>query len=198
MTTMATDFLDEVERSLKEQHPVYLSGEGFEATFESRILSHSQSQITLQNSVPYTMISRVMAGRQCSLQLGRCRLFSDSPLSSDGLNLIMSCSRSEKYGETRGAERFPFSSKESVFCQFHNPYDPPTLLKKKVTDMSAGGLSLVSRRGTKLFSKETPLRDLEILVDGKTYKKANGRVVYQRQLLDLQGRAFDQIGIQFT
>ena len=182
--------------ALRSKQSVFISGDALAITFQTTINSVKSDHLLLNNKIIPRYIGVFMNSHAFSLQVGMIRFQSDH-LDSDGESIVFPLKDDSVIEETRQAERFYFTTDERVVVEILNPFDGETKVTKSVMDMSATGLSLRTSFESRLFQPDTFLPNLRILVDGELYKKAHGRVVYRRKLMDLNGQIRSQVGIKF-
>lgn len=188
---------DLFERTVSSRTPVYLSGDGVNITFQTRITSVADGVCVLHNTVPVTQIRAFMASQRFALQVQMLRLTAER-VTPDATHLLFPLATAgAEQSETRADERFAFGAEERVECRFINPYDERTELVKPVIDMSASGLSLQTHFTSELFAPGLTIGDLRVLIDGEAYARHPATVVYSRKLMDLEGRLRRQVGVRF-
>ena len=179
-----------------ERRSVFISGDGLQITFQTFILAVHTDHVTLSNRIKPRFISAFVASRAFSLQAGMVRYQSDR-ITSDGEHMIFPLKADAVIEETRQAERISFAADERVIAEILNPFDGETRLSKAVMDMSSMGLSLRTSFESKLFQPETYLPQIRVLIGGEIFKQGPGRVVYRRNLMDLDGQMRSQVGVKF-
>jgi hypothetical protein len=182
--------------SVRQKTPVFFSGDALDVTVQTFILAVAEGHLVMENRVPPRFIRRMTRSKGYTLQARMVRFQTDG-ISSDGEHIIFPLKEDSVIEETRQAERFSFTADERVVTEILNPYDGETRLSKTVMDMSATGLSLRTTFDSKLFTPDTFLPSVRVLIDGEPYTQAAGRVVYCRKLLDLSGQLRTQVGIKF-
>ena len=151
----------------------------------------------MANTVPFNLISAFVKSNQFWIQVDLLRIHSDR-LESDGKNFIFHASKVDSISETRGDERFGFSSDENVRCEFTNPEDEETLMVKPVLDMSASGFSLRTATNSQLLKPGRKINKVKILIGDKLYSEHGAEAVYQRRFMDENGKLHQQVGLKFT
>lgn len=185
-----------LESCLKQKQSVFLSGNKLAITFQTYITAVTDDYVVLENRVKPRFIKQFSKSNQFTLQAHMIRYQTDQ-IRSDGENIIFPLKENSLIEETRQAERYSFTADERVITEILNPFDQETRLSKSVMDMSATGLSLRTTFDSKLFSPDTLLPNIKVLIDGELYIQSSGKVVYSRKLLDLKGSLRTQIGIKF-
>ncbi len=174
-----------------------VSGNMVDISFGTRVIEVSGNRLTLVNTVPFAMISEFVKSPRFSIQVDLLRIHAEA-VGSDGKNLVFKATKVDSISETRGDERFTFSSDEHVTCEILNPEDNETLLVKPVLDMSASGFSLRTSPGSKLFTPGRKLTGIRIIIGDRTYSTGNAEAVYQRRYMDENGTLHQQVGFKFT
>ncbi len=191
-----TKILETIKKYIDNQAIAYLSSESLDVVFETKVVESDEKSLTLLNSIPYDYINNFMLGTTFSLQIGEHTL-NTPQLSTDGKNIKFPISDSQEYENTRQAARYPFVETEHVVCEFINPIDKKTTIKRQVLDLSDTGVSLKCEHSSKLFSISQSIPKLSIKIDGQTYKECAGTIMYSRKLMSLQGGIQIQVGIRF-
>ncbi len=185
-----------LEDAIAQRVTVFLSSSGTEYVFETRLLGIDETSLVVENHVLPRLITAFMRGDRFQLRVHRLRLESTS-IASDGERLVFPLETCTALDETRQSERFPFAIEEQVVCEFINPHDGETLIRKTVMDMSGNGLSLRGASVSDLLKPGTFVKNLVVTIAGKPYTKADAQAVYQRRLYDLSGNLKMQIGLKF-
>jgi len=179
----------------RQKTPVFISGDGTDVTFQTFLLHVEEDSLLVENRIKPEYISAFCRSKSFSLLVSMVR-FQSQQISTDGQHILFPLKKDSVIEETRGSERFAFSSEEHVICEVLNPFDGETRLSKSVMDMSATGLSIRTTFESELFQPSTFLPDLRVLIDGEPYTQSAGRVVYKRKMLDLSGGLRLQVGIK--
>jgi hypothetical protein len=170
-----------------------LAAAGLDTSFVTRILNVSDGFLTLQNTVPLKYISSFIEAPSHFLTTGSFRL-SASQISSDGVNLVFSYNDIEQTSESRAEERIPIV-KEEAWCEFVNPIDGRSKIRKRILDISKTGLSLVTTWNSDLLKPGRELPEITLDMAG-VRQHVSGKIVYNRKFVSINGRIRHQIGIQ--
>ena len=184
---------EDLKDCLENKVICFLSANGIDLTFETRIKDLTERAIVLINTVPYGMIKDVMQRGGYSLQCRKNRL-SAPELGSDGVHIIFPYDSSAVVEETREEERLSYRQHQDIHVSFINPFDSVTKIKKPLLDVSASGLSIRTNFASGLFRKGVRIPSLEIFENGKCLRKCDCEVVYARSYLDLEGQKYCQVG----
>ena len=175
---------------------VFLSSDTVPITFETKIISLSDNKLSLINTIVPCYIKDFMKSTRFSLLMNEHRLSTDRIL-SDGKYIQILIPESFDNGNLREEERLICTDHEDYFCEFTNPIDQITVLKKPIIDLSKSGLSIKNNAEKYLFYPGIQLSGLRIFIHNKLRGVHNGHIVYQRQLLNIRGYMSVQIGIKF-
>lgn len=186
-----------ISGSVEPGQKAIITGDGIDISFGSRVIAVSGNRLTIANTVPFDLISRFVKSQRFSIQVDLLRIHADSA-GSDGKNFIFTGTRVDAINETRGDERFSFSSDEHVSCSFTNPEDNETELVKPVLDMSASGFSLRTAAGSMLLKPGRKLHGIRITIGDRLYAQRDAEAVYQRKFMDEDGMLYQQVGLKFT
>lgn len=176
---------------------VFYSCEKLPITFQSRVVSLAKQHILLKNVVPLELIGKFVSAKQFRLQIAMI-VFTADHIDSDGVHLQYPLNHGSSVEEIRDHERHPILDDEQVHCEFINPFDAVTLIKKPLIEMSSGGFSLASKERSALFSPGMDLEAVKIFRGGKLEKQSHCQVVYNRELINEMGTIVSQVGVKFV
>lgn len=191
------DFAKLIREFVKPSQPAIISGSSLDISFGARIIAVKDKLVHVANTVPFNLISAFVKSNQFWIQVDLLRIHSDK-LESDGKNFIFHTTKVDSISETRGDERFGFSSDENVRCEFTNPEDEETIMVKPVLDMSASGFSLRTAINGQLLKPGRTINKIKILIGDKLYSEHAAEAVYQRRFMDENGKLHQQVGLKFT
>ena len=176
---------------------VYLTGDGLDIRFQTRIVDVRNDRLALNNSVAPEYLKKFLKSRNFYVQIFLVNFRADS-IDTDGKNILIPLKESLNIKETRQSVRNEFFPHRKEFCQFINPFDNKTPLRKRLMDLSDDGFSLVSFIETKLFSLGLVINDIVFFNDKKTQKiTKNAEVKYIKTLMDVNGKRHVQVGFEF-
>ncbi len=182
----------------QDERYVYLTGDGLDIRFQTRIVDVQDDHLVLSNSVAPEHLKRFLQSRNFYVQIFLVNFRADS-IDTDGKNILIPLKESLALKETRQGVRNEFFPHRKEFCQFINPYDNETLLRKRLMDLSEDGFSLVTFAETKLFSLGLVIKDIGFFVDKKDqHMTRSAEVKYIKTLLDINGKQHTQVGFMFT
>ena len=184
---------EHLDSILKTKGQVMLAAIGLDTSFVTRILSVSDGYLILQNTVPLEYISAYVGAEGHFLTTGSFRLSADH-ISSDGVNIVFNYSNIEETSDSRSEERIPLSNEEA-WCEFINPIDGRSKIRKRILDVSKTGLSLMTAWDSDLLKPGRELPAIALIMEGGR-QNASGKIVYNRKFVNISGRIRHQIGIQ--
>ncbi len=188
---------EQIVDSKDKRLPVFLSSNGLDIAFQTKIVKVDGLEVILENLVRPEYIRKFTSGTQFTLLCKMIRLQS-SHISPSGTYISFTIQDNSVIDETRQSERFMFAPEEKVYAEILNPFDQTTIIRRPVMDMSASGLSIRMNSTTKMFQAGVTLPEVRVAIDGKPYHKASANVVYGRKFLDYQGRLRVQVGLKFS
>ena len=166
---------------------VYLTGDGLDIRFQTRIIDVQDNQIVLDNSVTPQYLKQFLKSRNFYMQIFLLNFKADS-IDTDGKNILVSLKKTISSIESRHSIRREFFPHSKELCQFINPLDNSTLLRKMLMDLSEDGFSLVS----------LVIKDIEFFVDKKDKRMIrNAEVKHIKTLVDINGKRHTQVGFAF-
>lgn len=186
----------DLPRHIRAECHAVMSSSSLNISFATRVLEVTGDRLVVANTVPFTMISSFTKSSEFTLLVDLLRIQTDR-VESDGKNMVFMARQIESISETRGDERFTFSSQEHVRCEMLNPADEETMLVKQVLDMSASGFSLKTHANSALFSPGRHFRAIKVMIGSKLYTTRDAIAVYQRKFIDEDGKMYQQAGFKF-
>jgi len=186
---------EHLEKILKNKGQVMLAATGLDTSFVTRILTISDGHLILKNTVPLEYISAYVSAEGHFLTTGSFRLSADN-ITSDGVNIVFNYSNIEETSESRSEERIPLSNGDA-WCEFTNPIDGRSKIRKRILDVSKTGLSLVTTWNSDLLKPGRELPEITLLMESGR-QNVSGKIVYNRKFVNIDGRIRHQIGIQLT
>lgn len=179
----------------QNKRSVYLNGDNLEIRFQTKIEDVKDTHIVIRNSVTPGYLKTFLKSRNFYLQVMLVN-FKASSIDSDGKNILIPLEESLNIKETRQSVRNEFFPGRKVLCEFVNPFDAKTVLRKRLMDLSDDGFSLITFVRTKLFKPGLEIKDIKFLLKEKTLTRS-AKVRYIKTLLDTEGKHHTQIGFKF-
>lgn len=185
-----------INEAFKNKSPIFFHGDNVDITFQTRIKDIRDNILLLENTVHPDFISSMVDASRFSVQINMLKFETDE-IQSDGKNIIFPLKYDDSFEDSRMSERVNFTSDERVYCEFINPYDHVTILRKKVVDMSNTGICIKNSINSGLFQPGTHFTDLTIYIDSDSFFTTSGAVIYVRKLMSKNSKLENQIGIKF-
>ena len=190
-----TNALSSFKESISSKDIIFLSAEGVDLTFETKIIKINDDNLVIQNTIPFTYIEKVVSKNKFTLQCHKNRIES-SELKNNGVDIIFPLDSNRVMAETRDEERVDVRENSKITLRMLNPFDQKTYLEKPVLDMSESGFSVRIKTQSKVFMSGIVFTSLEVMDSGRCIKKCQGQVVYSRHYIDLKGREYCQVGFR--
>lgn len=186
-----------IRKAWQDERYVYLTGDGLDIRFQTRIIDVRNDHLVLNNSVTPEYLKKFIKSRNFYVQIFLVNFRADS-IDTDGKNILIPLKESLDIKETRQSVRNDFFPHRKEFCQFINPFDNSTPLRKQLMDLSEDGFSLVSFAETKLFRLGLVINDIVFFSDKKDKRMTkNAEVKYIKTLMDINGKRHMQVGFEF-
>ena len=181
----------------QDERYVYLTGDGLDIRFQTRIVDVQADRLVLNNNVTPEYLKQFLKSRNFYVQIFLVNFRADS-IDTDGKNILIPLKESLNIKETRQSVRNEFFPHRKEFCKFINPFDNKTPLRKRLMDLSEDGFSLVSFVETKLFGLGLVIKDIAFFSEKKDTKMTrNAEVKYIKTLVDINGKRHVQVGFEF-
>ncbi len=181
----------------QDERYVYLTGDGLDIRFQTRIVDVQDERLVLNNNVTPEHLKQFLKSRNFYVQIFLVNFRADS-IDTDGKNILIPLKESLNIKETRQSVRNEFFPHRKEFCKFINPFDNKTPLRKRLMDLSEDGFSLVSFVETNLFSLGLVIKDIAFFSEKKDTKMTrNAEVKYIKTLVDINGKRHVQVGFEF-
>jgi len=190
------EIIEVVSLAREREEPVVLSPQGMDVSFFCVVSDVTPEHVVLKNPIPTGMAHRVREVSDFGLF---CRMY------------LLKADRLEPYGtlikfplpdfaelnQARQLERVHFAAKENAVVEMQHPFDSSTMLRRRVFDLSSGGMSFRARRKTPFIQPGRILPSCQIYLQGLPYEKRRGRVVYVKQIIDVNAHSYYQVGVRF-
>ncbi len=182
----------------QDERYVYLTGDGLDIRFQTKIIDVKDDYLVLNNSVTPEHLKKFIRSDNFFVQIFLVNFRADS-IDTDGKNILIPIRDSLGIKETRQSVRHEFFPHRKEFCEFTNPFDHKTLLRKRLMDLSEDGFSLVSFVETKLFNIGLVIEDIVFFQDKASQKMTKtAEVKYTKMLVDINGKRHVQVGFEFV
>jgi hypothetical protein len=180
----------------EREEPVVLSPQGLNTSFFCLVTDVSHLYLTLRNPIPPEKVPLLNTVESYAL-FCRSYLLVAKKLEPFGTLVRFPVPDFAALNQARQMERVHFSAKENVVVEIQHPFDPATVLRRRVFDMSKGGLSFRSRTKNPFIQPGRILPSCQIFLQGLPYERKRGRIVYVKQIIDLNSCDYYQVGVQF-
>lgn len=190
------DVLQALRAAAEKQAPVILSPKDKPVSLFSLIENVSDEFITIRNSIPPLMAPFLLGARSFQILSGSYWIGCDN-LVPHGRDLRIPVVNFGRIEMARVSERVCFSANEDVRARIAHPFDAGTFLLRRVYDLSEGGMSFRSRFNTPFMQTGRILPSIEILFNGVANSVRSGQVVYVKQIIDVAGNDYFQVGVRF-
>jgi hypothetical protein len=163
----------------------------------ANIESVTEENLIISNSIPPLMVPYVLGAKSFQVLLGswwvRCRT-----LAAHGRYLKIAYDDFGRVELARTKVRRGFSEQDDAKVRIRHPFDSGTWLVRSLYDFSEGGMSFRSRMSTPLMQPNRVFDCMEVFWGGELRSTQKGRIVYVRQIIDIKGQYFFQVGVQFS
>jgi len=186
-----------LQESFEADQPVIFTPSGVATSYFCLIASLDESEVTIKNPFPPDLVKSVLASETFSLFCRSYRIEANK-LTPRGQDLVFHIPDQAVLGQERSDERFYYSDHDDAFVLISHPFDRNTLIKRKILDTSAGGLSFRARSINSFIQRGRSLPRLQLFVRGNQISQRAGEIVYVTRIVDQSGDGFHQVGIRFT
>ena len=194
---LGRDEIVEIMSLAKErEEPVVLSPNGMGISFFCLIADVTPEHVSLRNPIPPQMAPLADAASEFSL-FCRMYLMKFEKLEPYGTLLRFPLPDHAALNQARQEERVYFSAKENAVVEIQHPFDPATVLRRRVFDLSKKGMSFRSKTASPFLQAGRRLPLCQIYLQGLPYEKRQGQIVYVKGIIDVNMKSYFQVGVQF-
>lgn len=186
-----------LQESFEAEQPVVFSPSGVATSYFCLIKYLDETEVTIKNPFPPELVQAVLASEAFSLFCRSYRIEANA-LTPRGQDLVFHIPEEAVLGRERSDERFYYSDHDHAFVLISHPFDRNTIIKRKILDTSAGGLSFRARSINSFIQRGRSLPHLELYVRGTQISQLAGEIVYVTRIVDQSGDSFYQVGVRFT
>ena len=197
MQVSREDIIEVMRMAREREEPLVLSPQNKGVSFFCTILDVNDESIVIKNPIPPEMAPSILAAPGYGL-FCRNYLIQSSKLIPAGTHIRFPVPEFATINQARNQKRVSFSAKENAIVEIQHPFDPGTVLRRRVFDFSNGGMSFRARVSTPFVQPGRVLPLCRIFLQGLPYETRAGRVVYVKQIVDINGLDYFQVGVQFT
>ncbi|MBM3382609.1 MAG: hypothetical protein FJY29_09245 [Betaproteobacteria bacterium] len=189
-------FASAYNEAIKKNQPLLLSPKGKMMSFLCTPVAITEEAIIFKNSIPLEVLPEVITSTEFTVT---CRdyLVMSAALFAHGTEIRFPTHHISLLPQSRTEARQIFSSEEIAEVVIAHPFDAGTVLRRRLYDLSKGGLSFRSRTKSKLMQPGRIFEKLEIVHPSAPAEIKSGRIIYIKQIFEESGRNYHQVGIQF-
>ena len=180
----------------EREEPLVLSPMGMRVSFFCLMVDLNTDYITFKNPIPYELAPNIREASEFGLFCRMYQLKSKS-LEPYGTLLRFPLPDFASLNQSRQEERVYFAAKEKAVVEITHPFDPGTVIRRRVFDLSKKGMSFRARTSTPFIQPNRLLPSCQIYLQGLPYDKKRGRIVYVKQIFDVNVKSYYQVGVKF-
>ncbi|MCA2959934.1 MAG: PilZ domain-containing protein [Silvanigrellales bacterium] len=195
-TLSREEIMEVIGLAREREEPVVLSPYGLDVSFFCVIADVTPEHVVLKNPIPASLAVRAREASEYGLFCRMYQLRADH-LEPFGTFVKFPLPEFAELNKARQLERVHFAAKENSIVEIQHPFDTSTMLRRRVFDLSSGGMSFRARRKTPFIQPGRVLPSCQIYLQGLPYEKRRARVVYVKQIIDVNAHSFYQVGVQF-
>lgn len=189
--------ITEVLRSAMENdEPVVLSPAGLLISFFCSLKEVSDDFLVIDNPIKPEYLPYVLAAKSFGLHCRAYRLESEK-LIPFGTAIRFPIPHAAQRGAARQLDRTSYFKQDDAFVRIEHPFDKGTVLTRPLYDLSTDGMSFRARMPTPFLQPGRELPLCRVFLQGKFHSERSGRIVYVKQIIDLQGHSYFQVGVKF-
>jgi len=196
MIISKSDFEKVYYELIQHKQPLVLSPRGKSVSFLCTPTAVLDDAVVFHNSIPVDILPEIVTSTEFTLVCRNFQLVS-AALFAYGTEIRFPMHHISLLPQSRADERLVFSASDEAEVIVTHPFDAGTVLRRRLYDMSKGGLSFRGRTHTKLMQPGRVFNDMKIKVKGQEDLVAQGRVVYVKQIFEENSHNFHQVGVQF-
>jgi hypothetical protein len=180
----------------EREEPVVLSPVGLGVSFFCLITEVNLDHVLIRNPIPPHLAPAASACPEFSFF---CRMYmmKFDHLEPFGTQLRFRLPDHAALNQGRQEERVYFSTKENAVVEIQHPFDPATVMRRRVFDLSKKGMSFRSKTMNPFLQAGRRLPLCQIFLQGLPYEKKQGQIVYVKGIIDVNMKAYFQVGVQF-
>jgi hypothetical protein len=196
MIVSKSDFEKVFEDLLAKKQPLILTPRGRSVSFLCTPVGIIDDAVVFKNPIPVDVLPDVVTSTEFSLICRDFQLMS-AALFAHGTDIRFPMHHISLLPQSRVDERKVFAASDEANVVITHPFDSGTLLKRRLYDLSTGGLSFRGRIPTKLMQTGRVFANMTISIKGSADLPRQGRIVYVKQIFEENGHHFYQVGVQF-
>lgn len=179
-------YQDVIIQMIDQRYTVMVSSENLEYSFSTYIISQDKDgRLLLKNTVPIDYIHDTIGCQDFKLTFGDVNL-STSLLPGDGVNFVFHTEQVECLQTSRKSLRKFFYLDDKGYIEQVNPFDQKTLIRKKLINLSEGGLSFEINYSGLLFYPGQEFSLVKIFINSKLVDTKSYRVLYIKKFFNME------------
>jgi hypothetical protein len=191
------EIVDILTIAKEREEPVVLSPHGLGVSFFCVVSEVTETFFAIRNPIPAALAELASQTNDISL-FCRMYLMRFDHFESYGTLLRFPLPDHAALNQCRQEERNYFSSKQNAVVEIQHPFDPASLLRRRVFDLSKGGMSFRSKNLNPFLQPGRKLPHCQIYLQGLPYEKRQGKIVYVKGIVDINMKSYYQVGVQFS
>lgn len=190
------EVIESLVEALNCEEPLILSPQDTPISMFCELTSVEDDFVLLRNPIPPLLAPYVMFASSYNLF---CRSFwiKSRKLEPHGREVKFFLESFGNKDIQRTLARQTFSERDRAFVEIRHPFDKATTLRRRIFDLSAGGLSFRARRQTPFMQPPRFLPELRVFVNNEIVDTHAGHIVYVKQIIDETGESHFQVGVRF-
>ncbi|MEY2987789.1 MAG: hypothetical protein RJB13_1310 [Pseudomonadota bacterium] len=189
-------FSEAFQEILKSKQPIILSPKGKSMSFLCTPVSYTEEAIIFKNSIPIDILPEVVTSTEFTATCGDYQVVS-AALFAHGTDIRFPTHHISILRQSRKEDRYIFSAEANAEIHITHPFDAGTILKRRLYDISLGGLSFRSHTQTRLMQPGRIFQQVKILQPNKPDENRTCRVVYVKKIFEESSHSYHQVGVQF-
>lgn len=190
------EVIDSLIDSMNNQEPLILSPHETPISLFCELASVDDDFVLIGNPIPPQLAPYVMFASSYNLF---CRSYwiKSHKLVPHGTQLKFYLESFGNKDIQRTLARQTFSERDRAFVEIQHPFDKATVLRRRIFDLSAGGISFRARRQTPFMQAPRMLPQMKIFINSELVDTRGGQIVYVKQIIDENGENHFQVGVRF-
>lgn len=182
--------------AVKAKQPLFLTPKGKSFSFLCTPIGIIEDSIVFRNSIPIDILPEVVTSTEFTLACRDYQVVS-AALFAHGTDIRFPTHHISLLPQSRTEERVVFSAEDNAEVAIYHPFDKGTILKRRLYDLSKGGLSFRAHFQTNLIQPGRILAKMKITTPFRTEETLSGRVIYVKKIYEENKKSYSQVGVQF-
>lgn len=189
-------FTEAFQDFLQSKQPIILSPKGKSMSFLCTPISCTDEAIIFKNSIPIDVLPEVVTSTEFTATCGDYQIVS-AALFAHGTDIRFPTHHISLLRQSRKEDRFIFPAEANAEIHITHPFDSGSMLKRRMYDISSGGLSFRSHAQTRLMQPGRIFQNIKIRQPNKADETRTCRVVYVKKIFEENSHSYHQVGVQF-